>query len=356
MRPCAWHPLVVTHRVAASAVWLVVLSMLAASCAGTADSAEQSSGAPDPPPSSAVVSTTMTATTTTTAAVVSTTLSFAERLPELRPDVVGAIETATEQIVAVSEIVDGGWAVITPCGNAAEIHSGRPIGAQLVVIDPGHGGDEPGAVGAGALREADLNLAVAKAAFDVLTTDGVSVILTRNSDTRLTLASRAAIARSVGARAFVSIHHNAAPDGPSDKPGTEVWYQVSDPESRRLSGIVYEEVLSALSEYDIDWVADSDAGAKVRLNSRGTDYYGILRESSGTPTALAELAFLSNPSEERLLSTEAVQRVEGQAVASAIERYLVTADGGSGFVEAYDRITPAGSGGGTRGCVDPALE
>jgi len=346
----------VRHRVVTYVGWLVVSAVMATSCSGSSSTAAvPSPEQPAPTSVSDTASDSSVAPTTSTVAV-STTLSFADRLPPLRSDVVGALETTTGHIVAVSDVVDDGWSVVTPCGEAQVVTSGRPIGAQLVVIDPGHGGDEPGAVGEGGLREADLNLAVARVVAERLAADGVSAILTRSSDIRLTLASRAAIARSVGARAFVSIHHNAAPDGPSGKPGTEVWYQHDDPESRRLSGIIYEDVVAALSDYDAEWVADSDAGAKVRLNSRGTDYYGILRESSGTPAALAELAFLSNPSEEQLLSTLAVQRAEGQAVAEAIERYLVTADQGSGFVDAYERVTPAGSGGGTKGCVDPALE
>ena len=61
---------------------------------------------------------------------------------------------------------------------------------------------------------------------------------------------------------------------------------------------------AALDQYDADWVADDDAGVKYRLNQRGTDYYGILRESVGVPAALAELAFLSNPAEEALLASD----------------------------------------------------
>jgi N-acetylmuramoyl-L-alanine amidase len=155
--------------------------------------------------------------------------------------------------------------------------------------------------------------------------------------------------------AFVSIHHNADPDGPSEQPGTEVWYQIDDTESRRLSGLVYEEVFAALEGYDIDWAADDDAGVKYRLNQRGTDYYGILRESAGVTASLAELAFLSNPAEEALLETDEVRRAEAGAVAQGVIRFLVTADAGSGFVEPYDRVEPAGSGGGASGCVDPPL-
>jgi hypothetical protein len=75
----------------------------------------------------------------------------------------------------------------------------------------------------------------------------------------------------------------------------------------------------------------------------------------GTPTVLAELAFLSNPPEEALLVTDEFRDAEAAAVADAVIRFLVTTDAGSGFVEPYDRVEPAGSGGGSTGCEDPAL-
>jgi len=325
-------------------------------CLAFVASACSSGGGSAPPALGSLPATTLASTTSTTSTT-TTTLSFAQRLPEPRSDVPGIAETATGVMAAiVASTSDGLITIVTPCGEQAAVANARELGTKLVVLDPGHGGSEPGAVGEGGLREADLNLAVAKAAAAVLESDGVSVALTRTTDMRLTLAARAAMARAAGARAFVSIHHNAAPDGPSDSPGTEVWYQVDDPESRRLAGIIYEDVFAVMSGYDADWVADTDAGAKFRLNSRGTDYYGILRNSAGTPAAIAELAFISNPTEEQLLASSSVQRAEGAAVASAVERYLTTADAGSGFVDAYERTTPAGSGGSAKGCVDPPLD
>jgi hypothetical protein len=69
---------------------------------------------------------------------------------------------------------------------------------------------------------------------------------------------------------------------------------------------------------------------------------------------LAELAFVSNASEEALLSRPEVQELEARAVARGIERYLRSQDPGSGFSTPYPRRQPAGPGGGSRGCVDPA--
>ena len=154
--------------------------------------------------------------------------------------------------------------------------------------------------------------------------------------------------------AFVSVHHNSSPDGPHDGPGTETYYQFHSPASKRLAGLIYEEVAKTLSSYQLAWVGNVDAGAKYRLNDRGGDYYHVLREAGGVPTALAELAFIADPPEADLLARPDVQQAEGQAVARGVIRYLRTNDPGSGFVTPVPRTTPA-PGGGAEGCVDPPL-
>jgi N-acetylmuramoyl-L-alanine amidase len=262
--------------------------------------------------------------------------------------------------VAVAyDAVDGQWAhILTPCENQAwvKLEDGRPELAADVVLDPGHGGDEPGAVGPGGLTEKELNLEVARKTVDALRAEGIKAVLTRPSDYRSTLASRVAVASALRPKAFVSIHHNAEPDGPRDGPGSETYYQIKSPESKRLAGLIYEEIVKALSDYQADWVADRDAGAKYRLNDSGADYYGILRRSAeaGVVASLAELAFISNPTEEALLRRDDVRQAEAKAVSRALVRFLRTDDPGSGFTIPYPRTEPAGPGGGTTGCIDPA--
>jgi N-acetylmuramoyl-L-alanine amidase len=246
------------------------------------------------------------------------------------------------------------WRVTTPCGRSV-VTNGTPVGAFQVVLDPGHGGAEPGAVGPNGLTEKVLNLAVAQQVKAALERSGVSVILTRTADYRMTLEARAKVALAVHPNAFVSVHHNAEPDGPFPRPGSETYYQVASPDSKRLSGLIYEEIVKALSQYQVPWVADTDAGAKYRMNDKGDDYYGILRRTHGVVAALAELAFISNAPEADLLARPDVQQVEGEAVARAIVRYLTTKDPGSGYTEPYPRTSPAGSGGGATNCVDPTL-
>lgn len=262
--------------------------------------------------------------------------------------------------VALSyDAVDGSWArVLTPCENRAwvRLSDGQAVPTADVVLDAGHGGDEPGAVGPGGLTEKELNLAVVERTVAALRSAGIDAAVTRPADYRVTIASRVAIAAALRPKAFVSVHHNAEPDGPRDGPGSETYYQIRSPDSKRLAGLIYEEVVKALAAFSAEWVADTDAGAKYRTNDAGGDYYGILRRSGevGLVASLAELAFISNASEEALLRRDDVRQAEAEALSRALVRFLRSEDPGSGFTVPYPRVVPAGPGGGTSGCVDPA--
>jgi len=226
------------------------------------------------------------------------------------------------------------------------------------VLDAGHGGVEHGATGPNGLTEKLLNLGVVEHARNALEAAGHATVLTRTADYRMTLEARAAVVKALDPRAFVSVHHNAEPDGPWPGPGVETYYQIagsSTRESKRLAGLIQEEVVASMGRYSVEWVADADAGAKFRKNSRGDDYYGMIRQTQGTPAALAELGFISNLPEADLYARADVQKVEGEAVARAVVRFLATKDPGSGFTEPYPRDSPAGPGGGASSCRDPDL-
>ncbi len=306
-------------------------------------------------------------TTTAPASAVSgpTTSSTTTKAPRPIPVLVAdgkprAVVTATGIVAAVNSVrADGAYLITSPCGAEVAVTKATPIVAANVVLDPGHGGTpDPGTVGPTGTKEATINLAVAQAAAAQLEAFGVKVVLTRTTDTYSTLASRARIATSLAPNVFVSIHHNGAPDHDDDRPGTEVYYQADDERSsKRLAGLIYEEVANALAAQPqkIRWGWYGDAGVKVRLNDQGSDYYGILRNAAGVPSALAELSYLTNAAEEALLKTPEFQKLEGAAVARGILRYLTTDDLGSGFVGASKR-TDAATGGGSTGCVDPPLQ
>lgn len=332
----------------------IAVALVLAGCAGGREDDPVIEGLPAPPSTS-------TSTSTTLAPPTSTTSTTAPPISLQDPRVLAVVSPAGVVLPVVGR--DGGGPIVnTPCGRQTLVTAGTPVTQATVVLDPGHGGSEFGAVdprGQG-FTEKVPNLAVAKAAEEALRAAGVTVVLTRTGDYRMTLGARAKVATTLQPQAFVSIHHNGESDEPSPRPGTETYYQVGSPstaaQSKRLAGLIYEEVLRTLSQYPgIPWQSDRDAGAKYRRNDRGGDYYGILRLSAGVTAVLAELAFLSNPAERDLLTRPDVQQAEGQALARGILRFLTTQDPGSGFVEPYPRDSPAGGGGGAAGCEDPPL-
>lgn len=261
-------------------------------------------------------------------------------------------------MVPIKATAAGDVQVLTPCERTVWVPTGAGeiVSGATVVLDPGHGGKETGAIGPTGLMEKEINLKVAKNAAAVLRNQGVSVILTRDQDYRATILFRAELAASVKPAIMISIHHNAEPEGPLDYPGSETYYQFHSPASKRMAGLLQEELRAALSAYPARWMGERDAGAKWHLNSAGLDYYGILRRpaSLGVASTLAELAYVTNPTEEALLVRPDVQQAEGSAVAKAVLRFLRTQDPGSGFVVPLPRGEAGGPGGGAGNCVDPS--
>ncbi|HEX4866995.1 MAG TPA: N-acetylmuramoyl-L-alanine amidase [Acidimicrobiales bacterium] len=337
---------------------LVAALLLAAGAAVVLRGDEPTSGAAPTTTSTSLAGTTTTAepvATTTTAPTTTTAAPIS--WPALPADGASrAVVTPNGVVLAVSSVLsDGRFEAVSPCGQAVAV-TGQPLSGATVVIDPGHGGDEPGAVGPSGLTEKDVNLAVAQELQAQLQAQGATAVLTRTGDYRVTLASRGAIAQALHPAVFVSVHHNAAPDETRPTPGAETYFQIASAESKRLAGLAYEEVVAAFSAYPIQWAADFDAGAKYRPNSKGGDYYGILKRTAGIPAVLSEAAFITNAPEEALLADPAFRQVEAVALARAVVRFVTTADPGSGFVEPYPRTEPAGSGGGASGCQDPPLQ
>ena len=266
----------------------------------------------------------------------------------------GALITPSGVVVPIVGREGDEWTVTTPCGGTATVTGGTHVPSATIVLDPGHGGSDAGAISPAGLGEKGVNLLVTGHAKAALERAGVSVLVTRTADYDLELLSRAQIAKALNARAFVSIHHNAEPDGPWPGPGSETYYQICSPDSKRLAGLIYEEILRTLSRFSVAWVADRDAGVKYRPGRRG-DYYAVLRQPAPVVSVLVEFAFISNPAEAELVSRPDVQRLEGEAVARGIVRYLTTPDPGSGFVEPYPRDDPPPGPGTATPCADPTL-
>jgi len=170
-----------------------------------------------------------------------------------------------------------------------------------VVIDPGHGGDEPGAIGSSGTREKEVNLAVALAAQQILMDWGVVCLVTRADDVPVDLWERAYLANEVGAVAFVSIHCNASR---GTAMGTEVYY--TSPVSARLASGALNELV-----------------AQVHRPDRGvhTARFVVTREAE-MPAVLCELAFIDAPDEEALLCDDQFRYRAALGIARAVYREL----------------------------------
>ena len=248
-----------------------------------------------------------------------------------------------------------GKIVTTPCNTEIVYNGGEFLESVDVVIDPGHGGPETGSVGANGLVERDLNLIVALLVEKELLSLGYSVALTRRTDLHMPIRQRTAIANALSPKAFVSIHHNGGAVRGSDVPGTEIFHHVSNPESKRLAGLLFEEIFEAFKNYWVPWVSTVHNGASSRLSEPGRDAYGILRNTPDIPSAIAEAIYLSNPPEAELMTLPEVQQNEADAITRAIHRFISTSDPGSGFKPSFIDGVMTGTGS-ARGCVDSEHE
>lgn len=173
-----------------------------------------------------------------------------------------------------------------------------------IVIDPGHGGKDPGAVGPSGIKEANVNLQVALKVADKLQRAGLSVKLTRTTDVFVDLQPRCGIANSWGADYFVSIHCNSA--GTPQAYGTETYCYKFGGKGEILAKAIQAELIAATGR--------ANRGVKE------ANFY-VLRETN-MPAVLTELAFVSNPEEERLLASVAYQEKCALAIAKGIGKFI----------------------------------
>jgi N-acetylmuramoyl-L-alanine amidase len=260
-------------------------------------------------------------------------------------------------------IVEGPFSapvVLTPCltrvrlaGSSFEHIAPADEARKVVVLDPGHGGVDPGAVGPKGTPESIRNLQVAQLVQRALENKVAHVVLTRSSDMTTLLGFRTALADALRASLAVSVHFNTSADGRSNTPGASMWGSFADPNGRRAAGVMFETVrayLDTLSSTVGDrWLSNRDAGALYRVGSRG-DFYFLLREGHAT-WVLTESMYISNPVEEQLLAHAAVRKGLARAIADGAMRYLTTDAAGSGWRNPVDRGNP-GSRGGPH-CTDP---
>ena len=181
-----------------------------------------------------------------------------------------------------------------------------PRGRYLVVIDPGHGGPDPGAVGIGGLRETDVVLDVALQVAQLLQSRGVRVLLTRTTEVDVDLPPRVSLANQSGADLFVSLHANALDISRPDVNGIETFY-FEGSRSQRLAQAIQDQVL-AISP------GSPDRGARQGR-------FFVIRRTI-MPAALAEMGFVTGSLDAPRLADPAFRRRLAVAVSTAILRVL----------------------------------
>ena len=231
---------------------------------------------------------------------------------------------------------------IAPAVDVAVSGGGAAAGRPIVVIDPGHGGRDPGAVSvSGEIAEKQLTLALARDLRQRLVARGrVRVALTRDGDNYRTLEQRADIARGLGASLFVSLHMDSAPNplarGASVYSLSDV---ASDPESARfaqaqnagailgagdgsvrsmLSDLALRSQMSASADLAERLVRKSTARITLRPEPHRFATFHVLRRAHA-PAVLFEAGYISNVDDELLLRSPAHRAALVAGLAETIE-------------------------------------
>lgn len=255
-----------------------------------------------------------------------------------------------EASAGVPSRAGAGAPAASPAPRAAPPATADTRALRVVVIDPGHGGSDTGAKGPGGTLEKDVALLIARRLrAQLINSLGLQVFLTRDGDQELSLDQRTAIANNYKADLFISIHANAS--RATGARGSEVYflaYQASDDESRKVAlaeGALPEAAEAGLAGggapsdvalilWDMaqaEHLEESSALAS-RLQEElseidGTRGRGVKQApfrvlvGAAMPATLVEVAFISNPEEEKQLVSEAWQGRVAAALARGVSRY-----------------------------------
>lgn len=177
-------------------------------------------------------------------------------------------------------------------------------GRVVVVIDPGHGGPDPGAIGIGGLQEVDIVLPVGLEVAALLQQQGVEAVLTRRDDRDLDLEPRVQIAERANADLFVSIHANAISLSRPDVNGIETYYY-SD-RGLQVARVLHSNMLQVPGVQD--------------RGIRQARFY-VIRNTS-MPAVLLELGFVTGAQDARLLSDPNFRSQMARAIALGILQYI----------------------------------
>lgn len=185
----------------------------------------------------------------------------------------------------------------------------------VIVIDPGHGGSNEGLNYDGFL-EKDMNLVTAKAMQELLQQyDNTEVYITNPDKKDMSLKERAEYAKSVEADVMVSLHFNMSEN--HTMYGSEVWIPSTGLANAKMHALG-DIILSQLSEHGL-----TIRGVKTRLNDKGTDYYGIIRESAALdlPCILVEHAYADHAMDRAYMDSPEDWQEMGRLDATAVAKY-----------------------------------
>ena len=197
-----------------------------------------------------------------------------------------------------------GW-LVSVSGSApriekagAEVH----LKNKIIVLDPGHGGEDGGTIGANGTLEKNVTLRTASLLYDKLKAAGANVIMTRRNDTYISLSSRVSVSHYQGADAFVSIHFDSN----------------MSRNARGLTGYYYHDYQKPLASYLYSAVEE-----QTGLKERGVRFgdYHVLRENKRHSTLL-ELGYLSNPEDEMLANSIQFQESASSGIYNGLARYF----------------------------------
>ena len=230
----------------------------------------------------------------------------------------------------------------SPTANVKIVEARTP-GRPLVLIDPGHGGRDPGATAvSGDVSEKDLALQLARELRDRLAADGrVRIAMTRDDDRYLTLDQRSALARGLGASLYVSVHMDSAPNplargasvySLSDVASDEEADRLAQSENRALersagsdgsvrailSDLVLRSQMTASANLAERLVRNSQGRVELRPQPHRFADFHVLR-SAGVPAVLFEAGYISNVDDEAMLRDPKQRAQIVAALARAIE-------------------------------------
>ena len=268
----------------------------------------------------------------------------------------------TEKHFLLSPQTGKNWRFVMDIDKSQKVPTGKeetkstttktPSKQKIIVLDPGHGGQDPGAISVSGKHEKDLTLKMAKETKILLEKKGYKVVLTRDKDFYIPLRGRIQKAHEANADLFISIHADSAKN--KSAKGLSI-YTISEKASDKEAAALAERENKAdilfgmdLADYQpevgnilidfakkyamdqssiyADYVVD-EMKKEVNLRQNAHRFAGfVVLKSPNIPSVLLEMGYLSNPQEDKLMQTESYRKKLGTALVRAVDTYFKKLD------------------------------